>query len=464
MLVIASLVMFASGPGQSHTFSVFLLPISEDLGISRTSVSSAYAFATLVAAFGLPHVGRMIDRHGVRKVLTVVGAALGTAGVAFGAVSGFVLLTLGFGALRFFGQGSLMLCAGNLVSQWFDRRRGLALSLTMLGFSVSVAVHPPLAQWLSEALGWRMAWVVLGVVTWAMLLPPVLLLVFDRPETLGLRPDGKSAEAVGDASPRPGAAREDSVTAEATSDAAPRPGTAREDSVTAEAASDASPRPGAAREDSVTAEAASRASPRSANAPDDSVTGLSLAEARRTGAFWIILASNSSFAALVTALFFHQVSVFEAQGLDATLAASVFSICAVVMVITTPLVGMLLDRFETKPLYASAMLSVSVALVAMSLVRDLPSAIAFSVLFGVANAAMHAHFTFVWPRFFGRRHLGSIQGVAQMGGVIGASIGPIPLGLGYDYLGGYGETLVALAAIPVICAVAVAFMRAPRLT
>ena len=444
MLVIASLVMFASGPGQSHTFSVFLLPISEDLGISRTSVSSAYAFATLVAAFGLPHVGRMIDRHGARRVLTVVGAALGTAAVAFGAVSGFVLLTLGFGALRFFGQGSLMLCAGNLVSQWFDRRRGLALSLTMLGFSVSVAVHPPLAQWLSEALGWRMAWVVLGVVTWAMLLPPVLLLVFDRPEALGLRPDGKAAGAAGDVSPRPAAAREDSVTAEAASGASPRPATAPDDSVTAEAASGASPRP--------------------ATAPDDSVTGLSLAEARRTGAFWIILASNSSFAALVTALFFHQVSVFEAQGLDATLAASVFSICAAVMVVTTPFVGVLLDRLPTRPLYASAMLSVSVALVAMSLVRDLPSAIVFSVLFGVANAAMHAHFTFVWPRFFGRRHLGSIQGVAQMGGVIGASIGPIPLGLGYDYLGGYGETLVALAAIPVVCAVAVAFMRAPRLT
>ena len=446
MLVIASLVMFASGPGQSHTFSVFLLPISEDLGISRTSVSSAYAFATLVAAFGLPHVGRMIDRHGVRKVLTVVGAALGTAGVAFGAVSGFVLLTLGFGALRFFGQGSLMLCAGNLVSQWFDRRRGLALSLTMLGFSVSVAVHPPLAQWLSEALGWRMAWVVLGVVTWVMLLPPVLLLVFDRPEALGLRPDGRAGEAVGDASQRPATT------------------TTPEDSVPTEATSGASPCSATAREESVSAGAAGTTSPRPTSAPDDAVTGLSLAEARRTGAFWIILASNSSFAALVTALFFHQVSVFEAQGLDAALATSVFSICAVVMVVTTPLVGMLLDRFPTKPLYASAMLSVSVALVAMSLVRDLPSAIVFSVLFGVANAAMHAHFTFVWPRFFGRRHLGSIQGVAQMGGVIGASIGPIPLGLGYDYLGGYGETLVALAAIPVICAVAVAFMRAPRLT
>ena len=400
MLAVAALVMFASGPGQSHTFSVFLLPISEDLGISRTSVSSAYAFATLVAAFGLPRVGRMIDRHGVRTVLAAVGAALGTAAVAFGAVNGFVALTLGFGALRFFGQGSLMLCAGNLASQWFDRKRGLALSLTMLGFSVSVAVHPPLAQWLTDILGWRMAWVVMGMVTWVLLLPLVLLLVFDRPEALGLRPDGMAPDA---ASPHPGAGR------------------------------------------------------------DGSVAGLSLGEARRTGAFWIILASNSSFSALVTAMFFHQVSVFEAQSLGATLAASVFSISAAVMVITIPFVGMLLDRLPTKPLYAAALLSVGVALVAMSLVSDLRSAIVFSVLFGVANAAMHAHFTFVWPRFFGRRHLGSIQGVAQMGAVIGASIGPIPLGLGYDYLGGYGGTLVALAAIPVVCAGAVVFMRAPRL-
>ena len=403
MLAVASLTMFASGPGQSHTFSVFLLPISEDLGISRTSVSSAYAFATLVAAFGLPQIGRLVDRHGVRTVLTGVGAAFGTAAVAFGAVSGFVLLTLGFAALRFFGQGSLMLCAGNLASQWFDRKRGLALSLTFLGFSVSVAVHPPLAQWLTDALGWRMAWVVMGLGTWAILLPLVLLLVFDRPEALGLRPDGASGATKRDESSLPAAE------------------------------------------------------------PDSAVIGLTLPEARRTGAFWIILASNCTFSALVTAMFFHQVSVFEAQGLDAATAASVFSVSAVVMMVTTPLVGMLLDRLPTKPLYASALLSVGAALVAMSFVDDLSSAIVYGVVFGVANAAMHAHFTFVWPRFFGRRHLGSIQGVAQMGAVIGASVGPIPLGLGYDYLGGYGGTLVAQAALPVLCAVGVAFMRAPRL-
>ena len=215
--------------------------------------------------------------------------------------------------------------------------------------------------------------------TWLLLLPPVLLLVFDRPEALRLRPDGSTGDAA--------------TTSPATKH-------------------------------------------------DGAVIGLSLPEARRTGAFWIIIASNCSFSALVTAMFFHQVSVFEAQGLDATTAASVFSVSAVVMVITTPLVGLLLDRFPTKPLYATALLSVSVSLVAMSFVNDLSSAIVFSVLFGAANGAMHAHFTFVWPKFFGRRHLGSIQGVNQMGAVIGASIGPIPLGLGYDHLGGYGGTLV----------------------
>ena len=57
ILAVAALGIFVSGPGQSHTFSVFLVHIQADLGLSATAVSSAYAFATLVAAFGLPSWG-----------------------------------------------------------------------------------------------------------------------------------------------------------------------------------------------------------------------------------------------------------------------------------------------------------------------------------------------------------------------------------------------------------------------
>ena len=191
MLGVGGLAMFASGPGQSHIFSVYITPISDDLDLSRTSISSVYAAATLLAAFGLPYVGRLIDRVGVRRVVLAVAIAFGFANVAFGWIAGLLSLALAFGALRFLGQGSLMLSSNYLVSQWFSRRRGIALSLAALGFSASMALHPPLAQWLIDQVGWRESWLWLGVLTWALLVPMIAILVQNKPEDIGLTPDGE---------------------------------------------------------------------------------------------------------------------------------------------------------------------------------------------------------------------------------------------------------------------------------
>ena len=106
-------------------------------------------------------------------------------------------MAIGFGCLRFLGQGSLMLNCGNLTSQWFDRKRGLALGLMSLGFPISIALHPPLTQWLIAEVGWREAWIWLGVITWVTLIPPALLFLYNRPEDVGLRPDGDAALAAG---------------------------------------------------------------------------------------------------------------------------------------------------------------------------------------------------------------------------------------------------------------------------
>ena len=71
MVVVAMAGYFASGPGQSHIFSVFILPLSTDLGLDQTQISFAYALATLAAAFGLPYIGRLIDRYGMRRVVLI---------------------------------------------------------------------------------------------------------------------------------------------------------------------------------------------------------------------------------------------------------------------------------------------------------------------------------------------------------------------------------------------------------
>jgi MFS family permease len=165
ILGVAALGIFASGPGQSHTFSVFVAPISEDLGVTPAAIASAYAVATMAAAFGLPFMGRLTDRHGPRRMTLIVTIALGIACLLFGAAANLLVLGLGFAALRFLGQGSLMLNCANLVSQWFNRKRGFAMSLMALGFAGSMAVHPPLGQALIEAFGWRWAWVLLGLLT-----------------------------------------------------------------------------------------------------------------------------------------------------------------------------------------------------------------------------------------------------------------------------------------------------------
>ena len=101
------------------------------------------------------------------------------------------MLTVGFGFLRFFGQGSLMLGCANLVSQWFDSKRGFAMSLMALGFGMSMAVHPPLSQLLIDEYGWKYAWIILGVSTWIIMVPALFILAWNNPENIGLKPDGE---------------------------------------------------------------------------------------------------------------------------------------------------------------------------------------------------------------------------------------------------------------------------------
>ena len=400
ILGIATVVLFASGPGQSHTFSVFVGPIAADLGISATAIASAYAFATLVAALGLPWMGRFVDRFGPRRMLMTVAVLLGIACAGFGAAAGVITLSLGFMGLRFLGQGSIMLGSTNIVAQWFSARRGFAMSILMLGFAASIAVHPQLAQWLIERVGWREAWVWLGVMTWVLLLPMLWLLAHDKPEPLGLRPDGTVR------------------------------GTDAE-------------------------EAASTARAQA---------GLPLKAAMRTPAFWIIAAGLFAPAMLITSLFFFQVSVFEAHGLDRGLAASMFGVSAIAMALAMPAVGWVLDRSDPKYVFSASLVLLAVTLTGISLVTGPLTAAAYAVCFGVNTAANMTFFGYMWAQYFGRRHLGSIQGAGQTIGVVGASAGPLPLGIAFDHWGSYDGALRLLALLPLACAVLALFLRAPDLS
>ena len=397
IVFVGSFGVFSSGPGQSHTFSVFLEPIGTELGISSASLATAYGLATLAAAFLLPQMGRLIDRWGPRKGLLAIVVALGAACFFFGAAANFLWLAVGFALMRFFGQGSLMMGCANMVSQWFTLNRGLAMSLMALGFGASMAVHPPLSQYLVNEIGWRNAWYVMGLITWITMIPPLLILVFDKPEDVGLKPDGAIPAGAGDDS------------------------------------SEAS-----------------------------EIPGLTLQEALRTTTFYIVAAVWFAIAMLVTTLHFYQVTVVTDQGLSKEAAASLFTISALTMVCMMPVVGRMFDRMRTRYVVALALLVTALNLAGITFVTSFSAGVVYALMFGLNNALSMTMFGYIWPRYFGRKHLGSIQGNGQMVGVFGASLGPLPVGLAYDLLGNATLTLQALAIFPAALAVlTLLFLRAP---
>ena len=441
LVAAGALILFASGPGQSHTFGVFLTYVAEDLRLSHTEVSFAYGVATLAAAFGLPYAGRHVDRRGARRVLTVVSLLLGAAAIAFGLVNGLVVLALGFAAVRFLGQGCLFLVASNVVAQWFERRRGFALSLVWLGFSASVALHPPFSQWLIETVGWREAWLWLGVSSWALLLP-VLWFIRNRPEDVGLRPDGRPP-------PEP--------------DSIPHSGSEAPTARIAPGEERGGPRsetdPSADDEPDPRSNDASKAT----RAVEPGITGLTLKQALRTSAFWIVAFGLSLVALLMTGLFFHQVAIFQHRGLDPHVATRVFAITAVCSVVAAPVLGRIMDRIPSRLMYAGALVVMAGALSVLHLVDDVATAIAYAVVFGLANACMHVNVGYLWADYFGRRHLGSIQGTGQTVLIVGASLGPLPFSLSLDFTGDYSAALTGSAALCVVVALAAAlFLRYPK--
>ena len=184
------LTTMATLPGQTVGVSVFLDGIIEDLGTNRSVVSSLYTAATLLGATVLPFVGRFVDRRGPRIGVAVVGAGLVVACLFMSVVSSLAMLAVAFFGLRSMGQGSLGLVSQYTANQWFVRRRGVALGLSIVGYSIGIALVGGVFTTLSDSFGWQGAYRVLAAAV-AVIVTVFGVGVFrERPEVYGREPDG----------------------------------------------------------------------------------------------------------------------------------------------------------------------------------------------------------------------------------------------------------------------------------
>ncbi len=164
VLALAIAAAGLTGPGQTIGVSVFIDHFVADLGLTRSSVSAAYLVGTLIGAALLPWVGHFVDRRGVRVAQVAVGVLFAFALFNMSLVNGLVWLALGFGGIRFLGQGSLSLVSTVTVQLRFDRTRGTALGIFTTASAGLMALVPVVLAVTIGAVGWRRTWVLAALV------------------------------------------------------------------------------------------------------------------------------------------------------------------------------------------------------------------------------------------------------------------------------------------------------------
>ena len=373
MLPIAIAGQVITSPGQTYGISVFNDSFRHDLGLSHTALAGAYMVGTLLAALPVSYVGALMDRHGIRRVMSIVVVLFGGTCIATSQVTGLFTLFLAFLMLRMLGQGALSLLSSNTVSMWFHDRLGTASGVMCVGAALAFAVVPRINLYLIDEFGWRWAYAMLGIGVWVVMLPLLALFFRDRPEDVGQLPDGVVA--------------------------------------------------GRARHDE--------------GASDEFTWGMTLKEALRTRTYWILLAMHMTWAMVGTAIVFHIVSLFEHQGLGRSEVAQFFTYFALSMAISQFIGGVLADRVVVRVLLLISMIGMMFSVSYLPFVDTRLGVTVFAVSSGFSQGLFIVLGQTVWARYYGRTHLGEIRGTIWTSCVAGSSVGPFIMGLSKDRLGGY---------------------------
>ena len=182
ILLSSGIATIAACAAAALTLSVFVTPMANELGWSRTLIIGAPTIAGLIAITLAPISGWVIDRKGDKFVLSIslliMGISLIFLNYWITPLSFYIL----FGIARLLFVAPIMNSGTTVVSRWFIRRRGRANGISILITSIGMGLIPVYSQFLIDTVGWREAWLWLGVTVWIIGAIPSLLFIISKPE------------------------------------------------------------------------------------------------------------------------------------------------------------------------------------------------------------------------------------------------------------------------------------------
>lgn len=164
-----------------HAFGVFVLPVSEDFGLSRAQTNTALILFSIGNAIWAPIVGQMLDRLPIRPIMLsgalLIGASLVALGYSHSAALSAIVIAV---PLAFASQAGGILTATTLVARWFTVHRGRAMAIALMGMSFGGIAGTPLIALVIERVGWRQALVIVGCAV-ALTLGALVPIARERP-------------------------------------------------------------------------------------------------------------------------------------------------------------------------------------------------------------------------------------------------------------------------------------------
>lgn len=368
------------------TLSVFVVPMTEQLGWSRGLFSGAVSLGGLCAVAISPLVGRLIDRYGSGAVVAAASAVAGLCAVGLSIISQSWAFYSLYVPGRMAFASPLELGTSTAVSNWFIRRRPLALVLLSVNQGAGLALMPLAAQFIIGGWGWRTAWASLGIYALAVGVLPALLMT-RRPEDMGLE-----ADPVRHKNKPP-------------------------------AQSDV---PGVNQV----------AGPASNAFPANEVN-FTVRQALRTRAFWVLAAFSAAGFMVQAGVSLHQVAHFINQGLPPGRAALTASVFAFSQVLGGVLWSTLARRVPLRFLLSLAGFAVAIGAMGTGASASLSGGIPAVTALGVGVGGLHLLLRLTWADYYGRQYLGSIRGLTLPVQIGGQALGPIVAGFMFDATGGY---------------------------
>jgi len=397
---------------QAYGISALFKPISSELGFSRATTSVASSIGRFEGGFEAPVTGWVTDRYGPRWVV-LIGIFL----ISLGLVLMYFINSLWsfyvvWGVLVGTGANiALSLPLDTTISNWFVKRRGLALSIKVMFSGLSGVAVMPLIAWLITVQGWRIACLFGGVVMAVVGLPLVwFFLKPHRPEYYGLLPDGASVKEEAD-------------------------------------------------------ETRQMVNLGVKYAAEVQEVEFTLRQAMRTPAYWLLISVAAINGLVSPVMSIHTIPFLTDRGIDPLKAAGMMSIYIGVSIPFRFVGGFVADR--VKGGYLPFLLSAGYVLQAVGigvflLHQTMPMIYVWFVLYGIGMGIATIVPSLMRARYFGRKAFGSIGGTSSMFLAPVGVVAPIYAGWVYDTTGSYLTAFTLFAVLLAVSASILPFIRPPK--